>query len=246
MKWARVIYAGLLWFMLCAGQLAGQTVANTFDAANKLYEQGKFNEAAAAYEQVTNSGLVSTALYFNLGNSFFKAGQLGRAIAAYYQAERLDPRDSDLRANLQFARNQVQGPTLTPIKWQAWLARLTINEWAWLAAGGFWIWFALLTIGQLRPALRPGLRNYVWIFGLATGVLSACLGLAMHGRNSPPAIVITGDTIVRQAPIDEAQGAFTVHDGAELQIVDRKEDWLQVTTDPRRIGWLRRNQVIVP
>src|SRR5215467_3632580 len=114
MKWA---ISGLLWLMLCSFRLEGQSVANAFDAANKLYEQGKFNEAAAAYEQVTNSGQVSTALYFNLGNAFFKAGQIGRAIVAYYQAERLNPRDSDLRANLQFARNQVQGPTLTPIKW---------------------------------------------------------------------------------------------------------------------------------
>jgi Flp pilus assembly protein TadD len=72
----------------------------------------QIREAAAAYEQILTNGAVSPALYFNLGNAHFKAGQLGRAIAAYRQAERLTPRDPDVRANLQFARNRVQGPTL--------------------------------------------------------------------------------------------------------------------------------------
>ena len=242
----RVIYTGVLCFVLCGFQTHSQIPAIAFDSANKLYEQGKFTDAAAAYQKLLSSGQSSIAVYFNLGNAFFKAGELGRAIAVYHQAQQLAPRDSDLRANLQFARNQVQGPTLTPGKWQQWLARLTANEWSLLAAGAFWIWFALLTIGQVRPALKPALRNYAFIFGSATGIFSACLALALHARLSPPAIVITRDAVVRQAPIDEAQSAFTVHDGAELQILDRKDDWLQVTTDPRRIGWLRRDQVIVP
>jgi hypothetical protein len=36
-----------------------------------------------------------------------------------------------------------------------------------------------------------------------------------------------------------------VHDGAELQILDQKGDWLQISTDPQRIGWLRRDQVLL-
>ena len=75
-----------------------------FDTANKLYEEGKFAEAAAAYESLVQSRQVSAALYFNLGNAWFKSGQIGRAIAAYRQAEQMTPRDPDLRANLQFAR----------------------------------------------------------------------------------------------------------------------------------------------
>jgi len=27
-------------------------------------------------------------------------------------------------------------------------------------------------------------------------------------------------------------------------VLDQKDDWLQVSADPRRIGWLRREQVI--
>ena len=81
--------------------------ATAFDSANKLYEQGKFSDAAAAYEKLLHSGQASTALYFNLGNAYFKAGQIGRAIAAYDQAEQFTPRDPDLGATM---RPRLIGP----------------------------------------------------------------------------------------------------------------------------------------
>ena len=217
-----------------------------FDAANKLYEQGKFTQAASAYEQLLQSGRASAALYFNLGNARFKAGQIGRAIAAYHQAEQLTPRDPDLRANLQFARNQIQGPTLAPSRWQRALARLSLNEWTLLAAGVVWLWLLLLALRQWRPALKPALRNYVLMTGLAAGLLCACLAAALHqGRYARAAIIITPNAVVRQGPLDESAEAFTVHNGAELRVLDQKDEWLQVSADSRRFGWLRRDQALL-
>src|SRR5262249_50947196 len=119
--------AWLLWLIAIVCHMRAEASPDAFDAANKLYEQGKFNEAASAYEKLVQSGQVSAALYFNLGNAFFKAGQVGRAIAEYRRAEQLTPRDPDLRANLQFARKQIQGPTLAASRWHDWLGKLSLN-----------------------------------------------------------------------------------------------------------------------
>src|SRR5258708_6882523 len=100
--------------VVCSLHVHAEVSSGAFDAANKLYEQGKFADAAAGYEKLLQSGQVSEAIYFNWGNALFKSGQIGRAIAAYEQAERIAPRAPDVRANLQFARNQVPGPTLLP------------------------------------------------------------------------------------------------------------------------------------
>jgi len=232
--------------VLCPAQAANQSVTISFDAANKLYEQGKFAEAASAYQQLLKSDQASAAVYYNLGNAFFKAGQIGRAIAAYHQAERITPRDPDLRANLQFARNQIQGPTLTNPTWKRWLAAITLNEWTVLAGGIVWMWFVLLTVLQWRPAHKPALRVYVPVLGIAAALLCVVLAIAWReARWTYRAVVITPEVAVRQGPLDESQTAFTLHDGAELQVLDRKDDWLQVTTDPRRIGWVRRDRVIL-
>ena len=233
--------------LLWAGSALGQGESLTFDSANKLYEEGKYAEAARTYEELLQSGKASEALYFNLGNACFKAGQIGRAIAAYRLAERLNPRDPDLRANLQFARRQIQGPTLPPAVWQSWLERLTLNEWTFVACITLWLLFLLLILGQWRPPWRRALRSYVLASGFSTLALLICLALVLHARHFVRrAVVIDREAVARQGPLDESQTAFVLHDGAELEVLDQKDNWLQVSTDPRRIGWVRRDQVLIP
>ena len=89
-----------LLLLVCTGNLFASDVATEFSAANKLYAEGKFAEAATAYETILQAGAQSPALLFNAGNAEFKAGHLGKAVAAYRRAELLAPRDAELRANL--------------------------------------------------------------------------------------------------------------------------------------------------
>ena len=106
-------------------------VSAPFEQANKLYEEGHYTEAAAAYQSLLDHGSVSPAIYFNAGNALFKAGQIGRAIYNYRRAEELAPRDPDIRANLQIARTQAGTNTASAPgnRWTRWTGRLTLNEW---------------------------------------------------------------------------------------------------------------------
>ena len=224
----------------------GEPVPSLFDSANNLYEKGKFAEAAATYENILKTGKASEAIYFNWGNALFKSGQIGRGIAAYQQAQRLAPRDPDVRANLQFARNQVQGPTLLPDRLWRWLARLSLNEWTLLASAGIWTWFLLLMLMQWRPGLNAAVKVYVVWLGVALVILCACFSAAFYSdRVAQRAIIVSPEAVARQAPQEESQSAFTLHDGAELQVLDQKDQWLQIRADPRRTGWVRRDTVVV-
>lgn len=231
--------------VLAATSGASDVVAQ-FDAANKLYEQGKFAEAATAYEAIRQSGAASPALYFNLGNAFFKSARIGRAVVAYRQAEQLAPRDPDVRANLRFARKQVQGPVHLPGWVERWLARLTLNEWTALAAVSFWFTFTSLAATQLKPKLAQSWRNLTIFAALATVIFGTCLGLVFANQfGTETAIVVAREVAVRNGPFDESPDAFTVHDGAELRVLDRKDDWLQVTDGRLRPGWLRRSDAVL-
>jgi len=241
-----LLSAGLLLAFFALSSLA-QSPSAAFDAANKLYDQGKYAEAAAAFEKLLPAAQASPAVYFNLGNAFFKSGQIGRAVAAYRQTERLTPRDPDLRANLRFARNQTQGPTLAADSWQRGLRKLTLNEWTLLASAALWLFFLLLAFLQWRPALQRTFRSYALALALTAVLLCSTVAAAFYqDRFIHTAIVITRDVSVRQGPLETSPTVFTLQDGAELRVVDQKNDWLQVTTDPRRIGWLRRDQVLIP
>jgi tetratricopeptide (TPR) repeat protein len=223
-----------------------ESLSAGFEAANKLYEEGKYADAAASYESLLQGGQVSAALLFNLGNAAFKSSHIGRAIAAYRQAERLAPRDPDVRANLQFARNQVQGPTLPVGRWQRWLSRLTLNEWTATTAAAFWLLFLLLALLQWRPALKATLRTAVLAAAAGTLLLAVCLaGAVCQARLVRIAIVVKPEAVVRAGWFKESKEAFTVHDGAELKVLDQNDKWLQVSPDPLRLGWVPRDDVVI-
>jgi len=240
---------GILVFLAAfffASNLFAADVAAVFSAANKLYAEGKFAEAAVAYEKILQTGAQSSALLFNAGNAEFKSGHLGQAIAAYRRAEWLAPRDAELRANLAFVRNQVQGATLHESRWQNWVGSLTLNEGALLTAVFFWLLFALLAARQIRPALAPRLRGATRLAVALTLCSGAVLALqAANHFNAAVAVVTGAETTARSGPFDEAQSAFTAHDGAEMLILDRHDEWVEVSNGAGKIGWLNRKQIEV-
>jgi len=214
-----------------------------FDAANKLYYEGKFDEAAAGYRNILQTGEAAPTIYFNLGNALFKSGHLGEAMAAYRRAEKSAPRDPDIRANIQFTRNQVQGPTLRLAGWQSSLSHLTLNEWAVLFTLSFWLVFALLIIAQLKPNLRRTLQAPIIISAVVAAVLFVCTGIQHQNSRAATAFVATPEATIRTGPLEASKSLFTVHDGAELRVLEQKGDWLQVTTDEKRFGWIQRSAV---
>jgi tetratricopeptide (TPR) repeat protein len=240
-------FGALALLALClAGKLFAADAAADFSAANELYAKGKFAEAAAAYEKMLRSDGESPALLFNCGNAEFKAGHLGRAIAAYRQAELLTPRDAELRANLTFVRNQIQGAALRESRWRNWLGSLTLNEGALLAALFFWAVFGLLAARQIRPALAPKLRNttrLAVVLAVGSGTMLA-LQAANHFASSV-AVVTGAEATARSGPYDDAQSVFTAHDGAEMRVLDRHDEWVQVADGAGKIGWFSKKQVAV-
>ena len=236
----------ILLALVVAGNIFAADVASDFSAANELYAKGKFSDAADAYEKILQSGAQSPALLFNAGNAEFKAGHLGLAIAAYRRAAQLSPRDDEIRANLAFVRNQVQGATFRESRWQGWFGALTLNEGALLTAALFWMTLALFIARQLRPALVPKLKTTTWLFATLTIFSVSVLGLqaANHFWSATAVVVSTGAT-ARSGPFDDAQSAFTVHDGAELSVLDRHDNWVQVAGGAGQTGWLTVKQVEV-
>ena len=236
----------ILSVLVCAGNLFAAEVVADFSAANKLYAEGKFSDAAKAYEAILQTGAQSPALLFNAGNAEFKTGHLGQAVAAYRQAELLSPRDAELRANLAFVRNQVQGATLRESRWQNWVGTLTLNEGALLTAVLFWAMFAILIIRQLKPALAPKLQSMTRLLVMLTLFSGTVLALQAANRFNAAIAVVTGaEAIARSGPFDEAQSVFTARDGAELKVLDRHNDWVQVANNAGKIGWFSQKQVAV-
>ena len=83
------------------------TEGEKMQIANDLYEGGQYLQAAQAYQQLVDLGVVDSALFYNLGNAHFKQGDYGQAIVNHRRAQQLAPRDPDVAANLALARAQA-------------------------------------------------------------------------------------------------------------------------------------------
>jgi tetratricopeptide (TPR) repeat protein len=241
-NWLLILSATFLF----AANLFAADVSSDFNLANKLYAQGKFADAAAAYEKILQTGVQSPALLLNTGDAEFKAGHLGKAIVAYRRASLLTPRDAELRANLAFVRNQVHGATVRESWWDSLFSSLTLNEGTMLTVIFFWLTFALLAVRQIRPALVPKLRTVTRLAVGLTIFSSAVLGLqAANHFNNSVAVVTVAEATARSGPFDDAQTTFTAHDGTELSVLARHDDWVQVTDASGKIGWVNEKQAEV-
>ncbi len=232
---------GGLLLLLLASSLRADAPDAAFSQANKLYEEGKYADAAAAYESLLQKGEVSDAVLFNLGDARFKSGHLGLAIAAYRQAENLFPRDPDIRANLRLARDQVVNFTaaLPGNRWDRWALRLTLDQWAIAASVALAAFFLTLAARQLRPNLKKS--GPAWPIALAAVavVLLACLWLAADQRLvQKSAVVIVNEAVARHIPLDDAQSAFTLRDGSEVLVVNQNQSWAEVADAAGQSAWV--------
>jgi tetratricopeptide (TPR) repeat protein len=236
-----------LWLGIGLTLLHADEFAAAFDQANKLYAQGQYAEAAAAYQKLVDSRRVSAALYFNLGNAYFKNNQLGYAIAHYRLARNLAPRDPEVRANLQYARSRAGASSSTPPdNPRAWLSWLALDEWTLLAMVTGWLWIGLLTLGLWRDEWQSKLGKYTRLTGAIWVIIMLCFGFKVQAAlNAKPAVVVVRDATVRYGPLEEAREAFTLPDGAEVVVLDEQGNWVQIRDASRRTGWLRRNQLLV-
>ena len=220
-------------------------------AANQLYEAGQFGEAAEAYLALIDGGVEEGVLYYNLGNAYFKAGDLGRAIANYRRAQRLLPRDPDVAANLGLARAQAvdrleieHRGALVDIARQVLVEWTRLDEAATIALA-LWSLLGVLVVAVIlapraRPTLRYGITATTIL--LALTVLSIGLRLASeHGRT--PAVIVAESVDTHSGPGEDYLAEFSLHAGAEVRVLEERNGWVRITLPGDLQGWVRGEAV---
>jgi len=247
-----IIVAGLL---LLAGVVSlAQSVspAEAMRAGNQSYEAGQYQEAIDIYESMVAAGIQDSALFYNLGNAYFKRGDLGRAILNYRKAQFLDPRDGDIVANLTIARAQTldrleadDNPLANLVELaEEWL---TLTEAAVLALI-LWLLISLcLIVAILSRRFR---RASLWTAGvvglfLIVGLLSMANRYYVR-QTSPPAVLVAPEVDVTSGPggADQYLVEFNLHAGAEVQLLESRPDWRRIALPGNDFqGWVPADSV---
>ncbi|HTI69613.1 MAG TPA: hypothetical protein VMF06_06590 [Candidatus Limnocylindria bacterium] len=246
MKLSGIFWQILLATVLSIGGWLGSIAsarADAFDDAARLYERGQALEAASMYEQIATTRGYSYALLYNMGNAYFRAGSPGMAIWAWREAEYLNPRHSDLQANLALAANRGNLPVAKGLA-DGTLRRIRLCESAWAAFTATLVWATLLSFGRTLPALYHKTTSLRWLAGIATLCFWALYGTKYWANlTGPNCIVVAHDTAVRFGPLEEAPVAFPAPEGSELRIVGSRNGWFQVTDSNAKPGWIDQKHV---
>ena len=219
------------------------TLEARYRSADALYQEGQYQQASEKYEQIVSS-IQNGAVYYNLGNAYFRLGNRGKAILNYERAKRLMPRDKDTHFNLKIAkaRNVDSFDLVKPLSGFSLLyGALHPNEIVWAGLIPYWIAAVSLIAIQFTPNHRfRRALHYVLLIGGITWLSSLLvLGLKIRESNLPYAIVVANEVMVRSEPdLGSETIALPLHEGTKIQLQEERNDWVKIYLPDENSGWL--------
>jgi tetratricopeptide (TPR) repeat protein len=220
-----------------------QDLAAEGDAA---YRAGQFERAIDIYQRVITGGYISGPLLYNMGNAWYKRGDLGRAILYYQRAKRMMPHNRDVRYNLDLARSRTVDRIEQPPRLPIWDLVDTVRDLISRELGARLAWIftlaaalAFAALLNVPAALRKGFRILTLTLSVLTLVSLLLIGLRVAADHGPPEAVILVDKVsLHSAPDPTSLEVFSLHTGTTVTIVKQLESWWEVRLADGRQGWM--------
>ena len=223
-----------------------------FANANNAYKNAYYKQAATMYEQLAQAGIESAAVYFNLGNSYYKSGKIASAILNYHRAHRLDPTDDDIDFNLGLAESRIAdkidpAPQFFIVKWWRILVGLeTASVWSIVAV--VFVWILFIAGGIFFASNSPALKKGMFTTGIVALLLAGLMFVFAYRQNKiamrdESAIVFATSVSVKSEPQEESKDLFVLHEGTHVEILGGDGAWCKIRIPDGSVGWLRRNTI---
>ncbi len=236
-----------LCFLLSSSLLGADRIGVLFQEANDAYQSENFEQAIVLYDSIIDMGFESAALYYNLGNSYYKTGSVGPAILNYERALKLNPSHKDAAFNLRLANLKVVDniesiPDLLLKRWgKGLLNSRTSGQWGIVAIVFFWI--TLFAAGLLLYSNQTWVKRLAFIGGVATLILAiSSLSLAISKRDmetgNEQGIIFSPNAYVKSAPDSESTDLFILHEGVKVNVLEENIGWMRIQLSDGKEGWI--------
>jgi len=226
-------------------------IVEALQRGERAYAANEYEVALASYREVLQGGWVSPALYYNLGCSAHKAGEVGWAVAYFEEARRLAPRDAEIRRNLKLASARARDRL--PEQEGSWvLETLSAVLDGYRPADAVRLLLGIVWVGSLVLAGRWLLSGWArrvagWaLSGVGVLLLAALIGTALKAyqvHSQPSGVVVAEEVGVHAGPRAEETVQFALHAGTLLQVGRSTGAWREVWLSDDMRGWLPANAV---
>lgn len=230
--------------------------------ADSAYMNDNFAKATELYLEIAATEGTSSDLYYNIGNSYYRQGKLGKAILYYEKALRLDPSNDDARANLEFVNTKItdepgdRGMFISNTV-NGFAQKIPANDWAGLAIGTFILFLgavALYVFATNIKARKTGFFGAIILLALCIVANIFASIATRYSTSSREAVIIAPSTLLSTSPRlpkDRSEEAMLLHEGTVVEIIDSvttridstATKWYDVQIDNNNRAWINGNDI---
>ena len=226
-------------------------VDSLFSIGNRYFSIEKYDYALDAYLAILEK-VENPDLYYNIGNTYYRQGNLGQAIWAYEKGIQLSPLHKDLKYNLDFVNARVKDRIEVPkgilfiemyrtIKRNVKLNDLLLWGGIMILLASFATFFKVFNILDNIFAYR--MTVILFIFSLLLHMIALDKYWEISDKNE--GIIISSIVNVRSAPIDRDEKIiFRIHEGLKVDILQSQPGWFEIILLDGKKGWIEHQSLL--
>ena len=222
-------------------------------SAHKAYTDNDFALAIEQYDYFLQNNLESAELYYNLGNTYFKQGEIAKTILYYERALRLSPRDEDIIYNLEYANLFVQDEfTEVPDFFMDKILDSTLNVfgsnvWAVISVISFVLALGIFLIFLFSKVV---IRRKLAFFGAIILIIFTQLSFIFSYQTKKNIIhsnyaIIMQISTIKSSPENDGTEIFILNPGVKVEIESTNNEYYEVKLPNGKIGWILKQSVDV-
>ncbi len=238
--------------LIFLSSIAFATPQEQLKSANDFYAEGNYEEAIEMYQAILKAGNISTGIYYNLGNCYYKTDNIPRAILNYEKALKLKPDNEDALFNLAMTNKR----TVDKIErlpelfigntWRKLVTSKTVDNWAYYSVG--LIFLSLLLFVTYLLMQQVAIKKIIFYAGVLFLGLSlfAFLMAAQHNgivQQASEAIIFTPSTTIQSEPNENSEELFTLHEGTKITLLEESNSWSKIKLPNGNVGWIRSEEI---
>lgn len=236
-----------LLILLCTSAFASAPYNRIWQKANQFFERKQYDSAIHYYEKLAAHNLNNEEVYYNLGNAYYRANQIGPAVLNFERALQINPDYKAAKDNLTLTRsrigNRIQHPEdIFFVRWWKSLTKQNLSfAWSVVSLIVFLAALVTLILRRLNKApswMRPGVTLATFIlFGV---FLFFAYISSQRAVKEDAAVVMRPDTPFRQDS-KTSRTQSLVPEGTVVSVEQEQETWMQVTLPDGRTGWMQKD-----
>ena len=223
-----------------------------FNRATTYYNEGEYEKASENYFKILENGEHSAAVYYNIGNCYYKLNQIAPSIYYYEKALLLKPNDREIKNNLAYAQNMTLDafeplPETSLSKlYKNITGLLSFDQWSYV--GVFFVFLfvlAYILFYYLRYSTHKRIAFITSIVSFFIAVFCIVLALVQFQdfEADIPAIVFSEELTVKSEPNNRSSQAFLLHEGTKVYVLDELDDWKKIELIDGKTGWVPSGEI---